>query len=458
MDEDSCSPSSAIASSVDSLSANQLTGEVFSLVERSLTDTLGVMLAGLDEEPAVLTKGLVRAHGGHGQCSICGSELSTSPMNAALVHGTAAHSLDYDDTAAAINGHPSASIVPSVLSALGSEAVSEPPSGEDILVAYVAGFETQSRIAAPVLDSHYRAGWHTTATLGPFGAAAATGKLLGLDVTQLEHALNIAASMASGLKENFGSMTKSLHAGHAARSGLTATLLARQGFTAGSEALGPEGGFLDLYSGNAAPDIDAFDATGERLYIQEAGIHLKKYPCCYYTHAAIEETIDLVTANDIAPADVDQVSVRASPGAVDAANIDDPQTELEGKFSMRFLVACAVVRRAVRFESFERETLFDDRVRDLMERVSFEVDDDIPYGSLSADVAIQTRAGDLYQVENASAPGLYGVNPLSTAELHDKFVMCATTMVDSNPADELWDLLSDFRSVPDATALVDSLP
>lgn len=445
MNESTADISSFLATYLGSLSPERVPSEALTLAERSMIDTIGVALAGTAEDPAELTVELVRLHGGRGSSPIFGSDLTSSSLDAALVHGTAAHSLDFDDTSTGINGHPSAAMIPALLSGAENERV----SGLEILTAYVAGFEAQCLIAAPILDSHYRAGWHTTATIGTFGATAATAKLLGLNASEITHALNIAASLTAGLKQNFGSMTKSLHAGHAARCGLTATLLAQSGFTAGDSALGGESGFLDLYGGDTVTDSSAYRPADGRWFIQEKGIHLKKYPCCHYTHAAIEETIRLVVDNDLRPDEIDRIHVTGSPGAADAANIDRPETGLEGKFSISFLIACAVVYREIHLDSFDRETLFDDRVRDLMERVTFDVNRDWSYGSLSADVRIQTHDGVCHTVEKALAPGLYGINPLSDEELQEKFLMCSTTVLDEPTADELWGLLYELRHVDD---------
>lgn len=445
MNGDAADLSQSIATYVSDLSVSDVPPDGLSRGKRSIIDTVGVMLAGLDEQPTALTSRLIRLHGGQGANHLFGGDTTASPMDAALVHGTASHALDFDDTSPAINGHPSSSLVPALLSISETENV----TGETFLLSYLAGFEAQCHIAAPILESHYRAGWHTTATLGTFGATAATAKLLNLEPEEIEHALNIAASLASGLKKNFGSMTKSLHTGHAARSGVSASLLAKEGFTAAPGAVSGESGFIDMY-GNKREGVSGLgNAIGDNLYIVESGIHLKKYPCCHYTHSAIEALIELLPDADIGENEIEQISVTVSPGAADAADIDIPTTPLEGKFSFPFLLSYSIVSGKITLDTFSEENLQDDRIQKLMEKVTVDVNENRSYGSLSSDVTIVSQDSDEYTIENAYAPGLSSINPLTKSELQDKFHMCSSRVLDDAAAEELWGSLWELRSLDD---------
>src|SRR4051794_18305592 len=211
----------------------------------AFVDTVGVTLAGIvDEGPRTLLRvpGVAAAPG---PALILGTRRRTSVLDAALVNGTAAHALDYDDVAAALGGHPSAMLVPALLP-LGEMLGS---SGHDLVLAYVVGFETMCRIGRSVHHHHYEKGWHPTATLGIFGTVAAAARLLRLPVPQTAVALGLAASFAGGIKANFGTMTKPLHVGHAVRNGVFAALLAQQGFTANHAALEHRQGFLEVFNG-----------------------------------------------------------------------------------------------------------------------------------------------------------------------------------------------------------------
>jgi 2-methylcitrate dehydratase PrpD len=442
-------PSELLATYIENLSHPGVPPEAITTAKRSIIDAIGVMMAGLEEEPANLTSEFIKLHSGDGPNTIYKSGVTASPMDAALVHGTALHALDFDDTSAATYGHPSAAMVPALLSI----SETDNSSGPDLLTAYVAGFETQSLIAGPILESHYSAGWHTTATLGVFGATAATAKLLDLSSQKIRHSLNMAASMASGLKSNFGSMTKPLHAGHAARSGLTATLLAKEGFTAAPTAMSDDGGFFELYNDESEADVSAVRPTNDEWFILEKGIHLKKYPSCHYTHSIIESVIELATNHDIEPNEVERIHVIGSPGAVDTADITYPETGLEGKFSVPFLVACAILFRTIRLDTFVKEKVSDEQVRELMERVTFDTNEERSYGSLSSDLEIRTQDGEQYVVDNAVAPGLHGINPLTESELQEKFLMCSTRVLDDGDAEELWELLQDIGTLGDLSGM-----
>ncbi|MFQ5933470.1 MAG: MmgE/PrpD family protein, partial [Dehalococcoidia bacterium] len=207
-------------------------GEAIIQAKRAILDTLGVALAGSREEPSRIVLEFVQERGGRATASIVGAGLRTDCLSAALVNGTMAHALDYDDVNDAMMGHPSAPLVPAVM-ALAQEVGA---SGERALEAFLVGFEVECKLGLAVGHSHYVKGWHATSTLGTMGAAASAAKLLGLDKRCTQMALGIAASMAGGMRQNFGTMTKPLHVGHAARSGLLAALLAQKGFTASADA------------------------------------------------------------------------------------------------------------------------------------------------------------------------------------------------------------------------------
>lgn len=355
--------------------------------------------------------------------------------------GTASHALDYDDLSWAMNGHPSVTLVPPLL-ALADETNA---SGQDLINAYASGFEAECAIARPISPDHYEAGWHATATFGTFGAAMAAAKLLNLDAELTERALNIAASMSSGLKCNFGSMTKPLHAGLCSRSGITAAHLAADEFTADATAISGDQGFWSLYG----PDERTSFSIGDRWAIQEDGIHVKSYPCCYFTHTAIAAAQTLVD-EDINPTDVDRVEILASQGAADALHYKDPSTGLEGKFSMEYAVACAIVRDRVGLESFQDTAVGDTAVQQVRERVDFAVNCDLPYNSHVATVQIAT--GDsTYEHRQENPPGTHN-NPLTTEKLRAKFSECAESVFSAEVATHLYGVLSSLSEQDDVTA------
>src|SRR5256712_5056218 len=212
-------------------------------VRRAALDTLGVTLAGAGEPAAVGVRGVVRAEGGTPLCTVFGTSLRTSPTWAALANGVAGHAHDFDDTNFALMGHPS---VPLLATALAC-AEAETADGRAVVLGYLLGFEVSATLGSALNPDHYTRGWHATSSIGTLGCAAAAARILGLEPDQVRHALGIAASLASGLKENFGSMTKPYHAGHAARNGVWAALLAREGFTASDTALEGKQGYARAF-------------------------------------------------------------------------------------------------------------------------------------------------------------------------------------------------------------------
>ena len=238
------------------LQFEDLPDEAVASAKRAILDTVGVTLAGAREEAPTIVERAFGAGATSGPSLVFGRNYRTTCLNAALINGTAAHVLDYDDCSNTLGGHPSVPILPALF-ALAEEVDA---SGQEVLVAYVIGFETEARIARGVNFQHYLKGWHPTSTLGIFGAAAACARLLGLHEERVATALSLSVSLASGVKANFGTMTKPLQVGQCSRNGLFAALLAREGFTANPEAFEDKQGFLNVYNGPGA-----FDATEKIL-------------------------------------------------------------------------------------------------------------------------------------------------------------------------------------------------
>lgn len=414
--------------------------------ERAFVDTVGVTLAGAGE-PAARTARTVFA-GPEGEASVLGTDRRAAVDAAALVNATAGHALDYDDVIGEV-WHPSVTLVAPAL-AVGERVGA---SGRELVTAFAVGFETERYLGDRILPGHYERGWHATATLGVFGAAAAAGSLLDLDETAAERALGAAASTPAGLKRNFGTMVKPLHPGLAARSGVTAALLADAGFTAADGAVGGDGGFLDLYAG-AAGATTAGWSPGEAWTLAD-GVRVKKYPCCYFTHSAIAAAESLRRQHDVSPGDVASVTVRASRAAADALRYSAPTTGLEGKFSMEHAVAAAIVHDRVGFDAFTDAAVAEPETAAVRERVSAGVDPDLPAESYRATVELETVDGESH-VRDATPPGT-PAEPLSAAERRAKFEDCLDYAGVAVPADAAYETLGSLRDVDDATRLIAEL-
>jgi len=307
----------------------------------AVCDTLGVMLAGAPERAAQIARTVV-GPGAHGPCRVIGTSSLASAADAAMLNGVAAHALDFDDMCFVSLAHPSCALVPAALSA--AELIQS--SGRTLLDAYIVGFEIECRLGAVMNPRHYHVrGWHCTSSIGTIGAAAAAARVLGLDAAATAHALGIAASSACGLKENIGSMVKPLHAGLAARNGVTAARLAAEGFTASDQAIdGPQGYLAAMDSERPASALaDALTDLDSRWEILDTGVTVKLYPSCAATHPPLDVLLDLQRRHGFTAEDVEAIDVEVDTMTPRLLIHAQPSSELEAKFSMPFCAAAAVV-------------------------------------------------------------------------------------------------------------------
>jgi len=312
-----------------------LPADVRLLIRQCLLDWVAVTLAGATEPLTRMLVGEVREEGGRPQATIIGHGFAASMLQAALVNGSASHALDYDDVNIAFTGHPSVAVIPALLAL----AEARGADGRAFMAAFAAGYETICRVGLLVAPGHYGRGFHSTATVGTFGAAAACAHLLGADAATLATAMGIAGTQAAGMKSLFGTMCKPLHAGKACYNGLLAARLALRGFTARPDVLECPQGFAATHSDDFHPDTALAEPRG--------GFHLhdnlfKYHAACYGTHAAIEAARRLRHEHQLTPERIRRVIVRVDPASDKVCNIGDPRTGLESKFSLRHTVAFAL--------------------------------------------------------------------------------------------------------------------
>ncbi|HEX3178182.1 MAG TPA: MmgE/PrpD family protein [Methylomirabilota bacterium] len=427
---------------------------VVAQTRRAALDTLGVMLAGADEPVARAVRAVARADGSVPLCTVVGTTLRASAAWAALANGAAGHAHDFDDTSFALLGHPSVPLLSTALAC----AEAETADGAAVTLAYVLGFEIDAAVGLLVNPAHYTRGWHATASIGTLGCAAAAARLLGLDVAQTRHALGIAASLASGLKENFGSMTKPFHAGHAAESGVRAAQLAREGMTASDEALEGRQGYLAAFS-DAALSAAAFADLGRRWQLSASGIAVKPYPSCALTHSAIDALVDLRARHRIAAADVATVDVGVNAVVPDVLRHASPANGLERKFSMQYCAAAALVRGPLGLADFEDGPVADGATRDLMTRVRMVVDPTLPHEleqQAWTRVTVRLVDGTTFEEKPRGASG-HPAAPLTDAELRAKFHACAAPVIGADAADAVVEQLDHLQDVPDIRALTSRL-
>jgi 2-methylcitrate dehydratase PrpD len=339
--------------------------------------------------------------------------------------------------------HPSAPLVAAIL-AIGEVAGA---SGRDLLDGYVIGFEIECMLGRAVNPSHYARGWHCTSTLGSVGAAAAVARLLRLDAGRVLNALAIAASEASGLKDNFGTMVKPLHAGLAARNGVLAGLLAAQGFTASAAAIDGPQGFVAATSSEQRNMAPLLEALGSRWEIVETGITVKLYPSCAATHPPLDALLGLRRQHRFEAEQVESIEVIVDAVTPGVLIYPDPRSGLEAKFSMPFCAAAAVVFGRVGIDTFDDARLGDPAVRRLMPRVSMRVDEQLSQGApalTQARVDIRLSNGALLSARANGAHG-YPDQPASREELDAKFRACASRALAAE--ETLASTLSDLHRI-----------
>lgn len=425
-----------------SLTSADLPDDVRTVAEQSILDWFGCALAGSREPLA----GILRDEfaGPDGTASLVGSDLRADPYRAAMVNGAAGHALDFDDTSPAMGGHPTVPMLPAILAL--AEAGGR--SGSDIVTAYAAGMEIQSAIGTSIGGEHYGKGWHTTATIGVFGSAAASAWMLGLDAGQFRNAMSIAASNASGLKANFGTMTKPLHPGQAAERGLLAARLAGRGFTADHDAIEGNQGFAqaagsgELDHQRLARVADGW-ATPKTLF--------KFHAACHLTHAGIEATKSVL--GDARGDDVAGITLTVHPAILDVCGIPEPTTGLEAKFSLRGTQALIVndIDTAA-ISTFADGPIRRPEVQAAIDRVTVETDPSLH--------TMQTRS----VIELASGSRLEATGDVSRpnenlavqgAALSAKFMALAGPIIGDDRADELRTALEAIGDVADATELME---
>jgi 2-methylcitrate dehydratase PrpD len=420
---------------------------------RAILDTLGVMLAGSGEVTAERVRALIGHRRGSDEATLAGTALRASAEDAALANGTAAHALDYDDLHQSLSGHPSVPVLPAALAL----AEREHASGAALITAFTVGVEIEAKLGRVLNPGLYERGWHATSILGVFGAAAAAAKLLGLSAELTAQALAIAASMASGIKANFGTDCKPLHAGHAARSGVEAALLAQAGFTGNTRALEHGDGFGATYGGGESLLWDMATAgLGAPHELVEPGVGVKRFPACASTHQALDATLALMQEHALEAAAVEAVECGVYYLAPHQLIYDRAETPLQGKFSMPYCVAVALLDGTVGFEQFTDERVGRADVQRLMPKIRMYVHPDqttrecLP--TRFSEVTIALRDGRRLQRRVHQAKG-QPRNPLTDAELGVKVRDCAARALPAEQVESLLAAVETLESARDVSAL-----
>ena len=419
--------------------------------KNAISDTIGCMLAGAPDEATLsVRRALAREIGTRGPSAAMGG--GRAPVGvAALVNGTAAHALDFDDNFHGATTHASAVLVPALL-AIG-ESIGA--SGAALIDAYLVGLEAQAAVGKGVNPSHYTAGWHSTSTVGCIGAAAATAWLLGLDSSGIASAMSIATSMASGLKGQFGTAVKPLHAGLAARNSVDAAMLAAAGMGGRLDILESQQGFLHLYGG---PNPGGWGdlSLGATSAIETIGLATKLYPCCGSTHRAVDMLIDLKAEHGFSATDVVGMEVLVAIAHSRNLAFAAPLTEAEARFSMNYCLAVALVHEGLTLADFRAEAVMREEIRALfpltrMSTYSETHERDTP-GRLPHELTVTLRDGTQLRASRLAARGSLAA-PLTDAERQAKFLDCAAGALSLPTAHQLFNRLEQLESLASVNLL-----
>ncbi|MFW6125733.1 MAG: MmgE/PrpD family protein [Chloroflexota bacterium] len=420
--------------------------------KRAILDCFGVTLAGAATPEGAIMRTFVDEVGGHPKSTVIGSGTRTSPPWAAFANGTMGHAEDFDDSAYPMLGHPRIPVLPAVL------ALGEPRrgAGRDVLEAYIVGFEVESKLGRALIPSgHYQRGWHATGTLGTMGAAAASAKMLGLDRQQTKMALGIAASQVSGIRQNFGTMTKPFHAGHAARSGVVAAMLAEKGFTAHDSIIEEQLGFCNVFKGDTPYNpSDITSGLGETFEIVDSGIAFKLYPSCHETHDAINSALELRRQYALRPDDMKSVDYTVSELIQTVAFYTEPTTGLQGKFSIEYCIARALHDGRVALDDFTNGKVNEPDVRQTMKKIRRHLDPSIR-GLSGTEMVIKLTDGREVRYRSSEILKGFPQQPLSPEELQAKYSNCARLVLPAEHVERSLRLLESLDRVEDITELME---
>ncbi len=420
------------------------------LAGQAFVDTVAVLVAGAAEPSVRAVAASIDETGGSARSLVTGKAMSE--RSAALIDGTGAHALDYDDVDDAVIAHPSAVLIPALLATGGRLDA----SGTELVDAYRTGVRVGRLLAAAIdIREHYEQGWHSTATIGTIMAAASVAQLQKLTIEQVRHALGIAGSLAAGSRRAFGTMTKPLHAGTAAGNGVFAAQLAKNGLTGDPDLIGAPLGFLHLHAGrDGIPFVDL-----DNVATDEPTLNVKLFPCCYYTHSAIEAAFELARQSG-SPRDIECVEVTVQPGGLAPLVHQRPTDGSQAKFSMEYVIAAALLDGRIDLTTFDDKRVQHEDVQQFLTRVRVSESEKPsvgtdPEGAPFSVVAVHHKGGTSATVR-VDRPAGHATRPITAEQLRHKFDDC-TASAEAADRDSTYRALSDLSNQPSTRQLVDQI-
>jgi 2-methylcitrate dehydratase PrpD len=413
-------------------------------------DTIGVMLAGSREEVAHIVLDMVKAEGTAPGATIVGQSVRASPQLAALANGAAAHAMDYD--LSYLSGQTVSALIPAILPL----AETTGASAAECVAAHLIGCEVAGRIWRASPDLSNVGGWHTTGVIGTIAAAAACARLLKLPADKIANAVGMAVSLASGVAANYGTMTKPLHSGNAARNGVMAAILASRGFTSGEAAFEASTGFYNTFGRGLTASFEPFKDFGRRYDVVELGFRIKAYPCGGRGHPAIEAALSFRDKHPNRVADISNIHCTVTRSTAQRVGTEWPKDVEAAKFSVSYVAAYSLVHGAPRIPAFTEEALRDERVKAVAKLVTAGVDPEFKDGLEGSPVRmkITLKDGTVFDERRDTATGSKTM-PMSQTQLEDKFLDCAMQALKADTAKKV---LAILNALPGQAALNELWP
>ena len=421
--------------------------EVLSPVRDAFTDTLAVIMAGIDQPISGILRKTIVEPAGRKESRACLSTHLVAAPDAALLGGAIAHCLDYG--VQTMSGHPAGVLVPAIM----AEAEVLGSSGEDMVTAFVAGYEVWCELWRRSKNYHL-AGWHPTSVFGAMASTAACSVMRRLPAQKAQMALAIGASHAGGLFSNFGSMTKGYHSGMASRNGVVAARLADAGMTGGPDALEHVQGFLTAFSAKSEVDRESESKLGKEWYLPKHKLQWKMHPTCFFEHRSFEGTVKMLKGRNIRPEDVESVEVTMGRGQVTCLIHERPQNRYQAQFSGQLAIAAAVILGKLDVDGTADEVVQRADMQAFYPKVKLKPVDEFdprdPVFSPTESVRMVLRNGEVLESGPiASVPG-YASEPLTTEQLWGKFAECTAKTHTPAQARELFDVLQKVDSLSSA--------
>lgn len=429
--------------------------------KKVVVDTFAAIVGSAKSDVAAPLFRYLDDSGETGTSPILGTGRRSSPELAALVNGTFGAALEFDDVLSMMPGHPSAVVIAALIAGLRPGEL----SGARLLEAYAIGVEVGAKIATGITIGHYHRGFHVTGTLALFSAVAALAKAKRLDVAATRNAFGIAASMSAGLRRNFGTMVKPLHSGWAARSAIAAVALTRSGFTAADDALEGDAGYFAAYGVEKSDPQATLDALGRPWMFLQPGVTLKKFPCCYASHRAIDGLQEIKRELALTPANLGAIRCRVAPGALLALVFPDPKNGLEAKFSMNYALAAGILDERYTLATFTDAAVRREALAPLMARIRVSEDDacrgddplfDTRSSATRGFVLIEAETTDGRKAaRKVLTPPGHPLRELTWAEMREKFAICAREAdVAADREREAYALLESIETTDDVARIV----